>query len=235
MSPESSWPETAVVTGGASGIGAAIVALLEADGVDVEVLDLRHGFDVANPRDWEAVTPADVVCLNAGVDVGDSDIRVLGDDAYRRIMGANVDGVVFGVRQLAGLMRPGSAFVVTASLAGLTPMPEDPVYTLTKHAVVGFVRAVAPQLAERGIRINAICPGFADTPLVGEASKQRFRAAGFPLLQPEEVAAAALAAARSEETGQAWFVQPGRPAEPFRFPRVPGPRVEGEGAVEPPR
>jgi NAD(P)-dependent dehydrogenase (short-subunit alcohol dehydrogenase family) len=47
------FPETAIVTGGRSGIGAAIVAALEADGVDVEVLDLADGFDVGNPRDWE--------------------------------------------------------------------------------------------------------------------------------------------------------------------------------------
>ena len=222
------------MTGGASGIGAAIVAALEADGTDVEVLDLRAGFDVGNAHDWESVTPADLVCLNAGVDVGDGDIRLLGDDAYRRIMGANVDGVVFGVRQLAPLLHRGSAFVVTASLAGLTPIAADPVYTLTKHAVIGFVRAVAPQLAERGIRINAVCPGFVDTPLVREESKRAFREAGFPLLQPEEVAAAVLVAAHSEETGQAWVVQPGREPLQFRFPGVPGPRTAGAEGMPPP-
>ena len=46
----------------------------------------------------------------------------------------------------------------------------DPLYTLTKHAVVGFVRSVAPQLEERGIRINAVAPGIAATPLIGDAS-----------------------------------------------------------------
>ena len=45
-------------------------------------------------------------------------------------------------------------------------MPLDPIYSLTKHAVVGFVRAVAPQLAAKGITINALCPSFADTPIV---------------------------------------------------------------------
>jgi len=232
LSPE--LPETALVTGGASGIGAAIVAALEAEGTDVEVLDLRHGFDVGDPRAWEPVTPADLVCLNAGIDTGESDIRLLGDDAYRAIMRANVDGVVYGVRQLAPLMRKGSAFVVTASLAGLVPMPSDPVYTLTKHAVVGFVRAVAPQLAERGIRINMVCPGIVDTPLVRGEGRARLEAAGFPLLAPEDVAAAVLVAAVSEETGQAWVVQPGREPTQFRFPNVPGPRGEGAAGLRPP-
>jgi NAD(P)-dependent dehydrogenase (short-subunit alcohol dehydrogenase family) len=121
-------------------------------------------------------------------------------------------------------MQPGGAIVVTASLAGLVPAPQDPLYTLTKHAVVGFVRSVAPQLEGRGIRINAVAPGFVDTPLLGEEGRARFVKAGFPLLRAEDVARAALTAARSEETGQVWVVQPGREPLPFRFPNVPGPR-----------
>ena len=233
MSPE--WPETALVTGGASGIGAAIVAALEADGVDVEILDLADGFDVGNPHDWESVTPRDLVCLNAGVLTGERDIRLLGDEEYRRALRTNVDGVVFGVRQLAPLMQRGGAFVVTASLAGLVGMPSDPIYSLTKHAVVGFVRAIAPQLEQRGLRINMVCPGIVDTPMLDKGGqREAFDQSGFPLLRPEEVAAAALVAARSEETGQAWVVQPGREPLQFRFPGVPGPRVEGaEGALPP--
>jgi NAD(P)-dependent dehydrogenase (short-subunit alcohol dehydrogenase family) len=227
--------DTAVVTGGRSGIGAAIVAALEADGTDVEVLDLADGFDVGSSADWENVMPAQLVCLNAGVLTGEGDIRLLGDDAYRRALRTNVDGIVFGVRQLAPLMPRGGAFVVTASLAGLTPMPSDPIYTLTKHAVVGFVRAVAPQLAARGLRINMVCPGIVDTPMLDKGGQRAaFAAARFPLLRAEDVAAAVLLAAASEETGQAWAVQPGRDPVPFRFPNVPGPRVEGaEGAVPP--
>ncbi len=231
----SSFPETALVTGGRSGIGAAIVAALEAEAVDVEVLDLEDGFDVGDARDWEGALPADLVCLNAGVLTGESDIRLLGDEEYRRAWRTNVDGVVLGVRQLAPLMQRGSAFVVTASLAGLTAMPSDPVYTLTKHAVVGFVRAVAPQLEARGIRINCVCPGIADTPMLDKGGqREAFAAARFPLLEAEDVAAAVLLAARSEETGQAWAVQPGREPVQFRFPNVPGPRVEGHEGERPP-
>jgi len=181
------------------------------------------------------VLPAQLVCLNAGVLTGESDIRLLGDDAYHRAVRANVDGVVFGVRQLAPLMPRGGVFVVTASLAGLTAMPADPIYTLTKHAVVGFVRSVAPQLADRGLRINMVCPGIADTPMLDKGGQRyAFEAAGFPLLLAEDVAAAVLLAAASEETGQAWALQPGREPVPFRFPNVPGPRVAGaEGALPP--
>ena len=63
-------------------------------------------------------------------------------------MRANIDGVVYGVRELAARLMPnGGSIVATASLAGLTATPMDPIYSLTKHAVIGFVRSVAPQLA----------------------------------------------------------------------------------------
>jgi NAD(P)-dependent dehydrogenase (short-subunit alcohol dehydrogenase family) len=222
------FPRTALVTGGTSGIGAAIVDLLRAEGTQVQALDLDDGFDVSDPQRWETVDAVELACLNAGVTTGEPDVSRLSDDAYRRILGANLDGVVFGVRRLADVMEPGSAIVATASLAGLVPSPADPIYTLTKHAVIGFVRSVAPQLEERGIRINAVAPGFVDTPLIDSAP---FAAAGFPLLQPETVARAVLAAARCSETGQVWVVQPGREPLTFRFPNVPGPRHASGASV----
>jgi NAD(P)-dependent dehydrogenase (short-subunit alcohol dehydrogenase family) len=218
------FPRTALVTGAASGIGAALVALLRSEGAEVQTLDLAEGFDVADPDAWEIVNAVELACLNAGVTTGTSDLLEVSDDAYRRIVGANVDGVVHGVRRLARVMEPGGSIVATASLAGLVPAPQDPLYTLTKHAVVGFVRSVAPQLERRGIRISAVAPGFVDTPLLGEVGRARFVNAGFPLLQAEDVARAVLTAARSDRTGQVWVVQPGREPLRFRFPNVPGPR-----------
>jgi len=215
---------SALVTGGASGIGAAAVALLEAEGCDVTSLDLATGFDVADSAAWEGVGAVDFAFLNAGVATGSNDVAELGDAEYRRAVGANVDGVVFGARRMARVMEPGSAIVATASLAGLVAMPLDPVYTLTKHAVVGFVRAVAPQLAERGITINALCPGFADTPIVEPELRDWVDGQRIPLISPETVAAAAHAAARSGETGEAWVVQPGREPVVYGFRGVPGPR-----------
>jgi NAD(P)-dependent dehydrogenase (short-subunit alcohol dehydrogenase family) len=227
------FPRTALVTGGASGIGAAIVDLLRSEGTEVQSLDLADGFDVSDAQGWETVGAVELACLNAGVVTGEHDVTRLSDDAYRRILGVNLDGVVFGVRRLASIMEPGSAIVATASLAGLVPSSEDPIYTLTKHAVVGFVRSVAPQLKVRGIRINAVAPGFVETPLIDISP---FTDAGFPLLQPEEVARAVLTAARNSDTGQVWIVQPGREPLQFRFPNVPGPRdASGASVGAPPR
>jgi len=222
----------ALVTGGEGGLGRAMRARLEREGYDVESLDLVAGFDVADPAAWERVGRVDVACLNAGILTPEVEIKELSDADYWRAVSVNVDGVVFGVRRLARVMEGGS-IVVTASLAGLVGMPLDAVYSLTKHAVVGFVRSIAPQLAP--IRINAICPGIADTPMLdGHDQRARFAEAGFPLLQPGEVADAMWLAASSEGTGECWFVQPGREPAPFRFANVPGPRRAGETVGLPP-
>jgi NAD(P)-dependent dehydrogenase (short-subunit alcohol dehydrogenase family) len=121
-------------------------------------------------------------------------------------------------------MPKGSTIVVTASLAGLTAIPDDPIYGLTKHAVVGFVRSVAPQLAERGIRIQAVCPGWADTGLTTNGFRQELQERGYRLLRPEDVADGVWAAYKSEGTGEAWVVQPGREPLNYEFKGVPGPR-----------
>ena len=217
------------MTGAAGGIGSALVAALEAEGTDVRALDLVDGFDVARREAWDEVAPAELVCLNAGVLArGDGS-----EDDYRRILGVNVDGVVFGIEALAERMERGSAFVVTASLAGLIPMAADPLYTLTKHAVVGYARSMAAVLEPRGIRVNLVCPGIVRTAMTAH-QQDAFDAAGFPLLEPEHVAEAVLVAARSDLTGQAWVCQPGREPLLFRFPNVPGPRIEGADGMRPP-
>jgi NAD(P)-dependent dehydrogenase (short-subunit alcohol dehydrogenase family) len=224
----------ALVTGAAGGIGRAIVARLEAEGYEVLGVDLDE-LDVSDPEAWAAADlPAlDAACLNAGVVTGTGAIDELTDEAYRRILGANVDGVVFGVRALLPLLGPGSKIVVTASLAGLTEVPSDPIYAGTKHFVIGFVRSVAPQLAEREISIDAVCPGIVDTTMI-DPSREALEAAGFPLLAPEDVAGAVATALAAEVTGQAWIVQPGRAPEPYAFRGVPGPRIPGAEGVRPP-
>lgn len=224
----------AIVTGGASGLGAAIAARLETEGVEVEVLDLTTGFDVSEAAHWEHVGAVEIACLNAGVLGGPSDPAEISLGGYRRAMGVNVDGVVLGVRRMARVMPDGGRIVVTASLAGLTAMPDDPVYAATKHAVVGFVRSAAAPLAARGIAINAVCPGIADTPMLEGAAREAVDAAGFPLLAAADVADAVWAALGSGTTGHAWAVQPGRDPVDFHFPNVPGARSAAGEPVPPP-
>jgi len=210
----------ALITGGRGGLGRAFAAALGAD-AEVTLLDLPE-FDVGDPAAWRALDGAyDAAFLNAGVVTGAADPAELSDEQYRRAVGANLDGVVYGVRECAARLMPGGGSILaTASLAGLTATPIDPVYSATKHAVVGFVRSCAPELAKRGIRINALCPGFTDTPIV---ARELRGALDVPLIEPSFVAEAALQALASEESGQAWVVQPNRVVQ-FRFPNVPGPR-----------
>jgi NAD(P)-dependent dehydrogenase (short-subunit alcohol dehydrogenase family) len=207
----------ALVTGGRGGIGSAICELLD----DAVVLDLPE-FDVGDPEAWRSLEGEfDAAFLNAGTVTARQDVAVLTDDEWQRILRANLDGVVYGTRELASRLMPGGGSIVgTASLAGLTATPFDPAYTATKHAVIGWVRAAAPALEARGIRLNALCPGFVDTPLVQAELRGRL---DVPLIKPSFVAEAALRVAGDEETGRAWVVQPNR-VEPFRFPGVPGPR-----------
>jgi NAD(P)-dependent dehydrogenase (short-subunit alcohol dehydrogenase family) len=194
--------------------------LLERDGHEVRVLDVADGFDVGDAQAWESVDAVELAFLNAGVTTGASEIAEVSDEAYARIRGANLDGVVYGVRHLARVMQ-GGTIVVTASLAGLVGMASDPLYTLTKHGVVGFVRSVAPQLDARGIRICAIAPGFADTPLVDAETRASLEVR---LLTAQDVAVAAMRVAHEGAPGSVWVVQPGREPQAFRFPNVPGPR-----------
>ena len=209
-----------LITGGRGGLGRAFAEAL--GDAEVTALDLPE-FDVGDSAAWRALDggPYDAAFLNAGVVTGESEMADLTDEQYERAMRANIDGVVFGVRELAARLMPsGGSIVATASLAGLTPTPMDPIYSLTKHAVVGFVRSCAPQLAARGIRINALCPGYTDTPIV---DREFFETIDVPLMEPSFVAEAAMQALNAEDSGGAWVVQPNRVLQ-FRFPNIPGPR-----------
>jgi len=104
---------------------------------------------------------------------------------YRRIVGVNLDGVVFGLQALIPTMRArGGASTVTASIAGLVALPIDPMYAATKHALVGLVRSVAPSLAGTSLRLNAICPGGVDTAIVPDA----LRSPSMALMSAQELA-----------------------------------------------
>ena len=250
----------AVVTGGASGIGRATAVRLADEGARVVVADIdvagarkvadeiggsAVGLDVGDPAGWRRVVghlstsgddALDIAFLNAGVTTGEDRIANLTDEAYRRIMAVNVDGVVFGVRALAPLIarRGGGAIVATSSLAGVIAFPPDPIYPLTKHAVVGLGRSLAPQLGRDGITINAVCPGLTDTPLLAGGTRRALEESGFPIMPPEQIAAAVVEAALDGGTGRALVCQPGREPTPFRFSNAPGPVGEGVKGMRPP-
>ena len=237
----------ALITGGAGGFGRALATRLRARQVTVVLADLDSPtarttaaelcaefvpLDVTDRAANRAVVEGvearhgrlDVAFLNAGV-AGRPE-GLLDVDDFLRVVDIDLLGVVYGAEAAMPALRRagGGAVVVTASLAGLTPMPGDPGYSVAKAGAVAFVRSMAPRLAPEGIAITAICPGFADTAII-DPIREHFDAAGFPVLTADEVAAAMEAAWTSGEPGAAYVVQPGIGAVPYRFPGVPSART----------
>ena len=250
--------KVAVVTGGGSGIGLATATRLAAAGVSVAVVDLDGASaeraaaglgglglqaDVGRSDGWPGIVDAvtarfggiDLAHLNAGVMTGEADITALTDETYRRVPSVNVDGVVFGVRALVPALaaRGGGAIVATASLAGLIGFSPDPVYCLTKHAVVGLVRSLVPQLAEHHITINAVCPSIVDTPLIDD-SRSCSRPAGSRSSIRRRCRRRWSTGWPARRPAQAMVIQAGREALAFRFARPPGPRAGGTVGQMPP-
>lgn len=242
----------ALVTGGGSGIGRASAQRLAAEGMRVCVVDIDGaaaqsaarsigglGFacDVSDPAQvQEAFTRCatelgglDLAFLNAGITIHWSgDIGSLDLDQYRKSVSVNLDGVVYGAVSAVKTMRSttnssGRAILATASLAGLVPWHPDPVYSLGKHGVVGFMRSIAPNLAPEGIAVHTICPGITETGVLGDRRKLVERI-GVPVMEPETIADAVLTAATAppETTGSCWVAQHGKPSWPMAFPEVTG-------------
>jgi NAD(P)-dependent dehydrogenase (short-subunit alcohol dehydrogenase family) len=243
----------ALVTGGGSGIGRASARRLAAEGMRVCVVDVNGDAaravadeigglavtaDVSDSAQVDAAFAAciekfggiDLALLNAGI-AGLQDFGTLTDEGYARTRGVNLDGVVFGARSALRAMRgrtdgrKGGVIVATASVAGIDPTGSpDPIYPLTKHGVVGLVRALGPALAKEGIGVHAICPGLTDTAILPDPIKGAFVGMGIPLAAPDQVADAVVAAATAglETSGTCWVVQPdGTYAHEFKD--VPGP------------
>ncbi len=224
----------ALVTGAASGIGAAVARRFAMLGAHVVVTDITDGagtsiaaeiggeydhLDVSDPDQWEVVTARrpgfDIAFLNAGVSTrladdpaSDRPLGEVTERAYRRIMGANVDGVVYGARAVLPKMveRGRGHIVITASIAGLSAIPFDPVYGLTKHAVVGFTKSLGATYGTQGVCTSAICPGFADTKILTDEIREMLQLLDVPVMSPERVADTVVAAIEANEPGSLWAV-----------------------------
>jgi NAD(P)-dependent dehydrogenase (short-subunit alcohol dehydrogenase family) len=246
----------AIVTGGAGGIGSAVALRLAQRGCRVAVADLDRGaasavaeavggmaveVDVTDPESNRAMVAEvlarygqlDVLVLNAGINSGIPAGEPLDLDRYRRAMAVNVDGVAFGLDAArAALSERGGAVVVMGSLAALWPSASNPVYTLGKSAIVGYARAMARPLGWVGVSVNAICPAFVDTPMLGD-SRSFLVERDFPIISPDEVASAVATVLDSGRTGDAWVLVAGRPAEPYEFADIPA-TLRPDGSPVPP-
>ncbi|MBN1947418.1 MAG: SDR family oxidoreductase [Bradymonadales bacterium] len=217
----------AIVTGGASGIGRALVEELVRRQAVVLVADINLaaaqdlarrltaaggnasavGLDVSDRLAVERVVQEavsthgrlDFMFNNAGIQIG-GDERDMTADRWQRITDVNYWGVVHGTRAAYAVMvrQGGGQIVNTASMAGLLPIPTQAAYCATKWGVVGLSRALRTEGTDLGIKINVVCPGAIDTPILRESeiigvdNEELFRSISVRPLAPDRAALAIL-------------------------------------------
>jgi NAD(P)-dependent dehydrogenase (short-subunit alcohol dehydrogenase family) len=194
--------KVALITGGASGIGRAAALRFAEEGAITIIADVQDTAgnqtvrqieeaggksvfiraDVSQSQDIESLFRRirelyghlDCACNNAGIDGDWADTLSCTPDNFDRVYQINVKGVWLCMREEIELMlsqRRGS-IVNTASVAGHAGFVGYPAYTASKHAVMGLTKVAALEYAQRGIRVNAVCPGIIHTPLFERYSKK---------------------------------------------------------------
>jgi NAD(P)-dependent dehydrogenase (short-subunit alcohol dehydrogenase family) len=242
----------ALVTGGGSGIGAATARALAASGVAVMVADIdaeraaavaaevsaaggEAASVVVDVRDAESVRAMvaatverfgalHVAVNSAGVSEDVADFAELPWAQWERTIDVNLSGTFRSLQaEIPAILAAGGGAVVNvSSVAGLIGFPGNPSYVASKHGVVGLTKTAALEYARRGIRVNAVCPGTVDTPMLAaftgdEATKKamgRLSPMG-RLAEPDEIAAMIVflcSEAASYVTGQAVAVDAGATA-----------------------
>jgi NAD(P)-dependent dehydrogenase (short-subunit alcohol dehydrogenase family) len=186
---------TAIVTGGASGIGRALAERLAKRGSEVILADLQVEIakevaseiqasggkakavkiDVTDFPAMERLVQEtvertgrlDYMFNNAGIAIG-GPVRLYGIEDWKQIIDVNLRGVINGIQAVHKVMiAQGFGHIVnTASMAGLLPGPGNVAYTTTKHAVVGLSKSLRAEAAQMGIRVSVLCPGLIRTPIL---------------------------------------------------------------------
>jgi NAD(P)-dependent dehydrogenase (short-subunit alcohol dehydrogenase family) len=216
--------KVAIVTGAASGIGKAAVALFRSEGATVVGADVTEGADILCDAGSEADVKAlidrvagqqgglDILFANAGISGGFESISEQTAEDWAEILRVNLIGPFLAIKYAAPPMkaRGGGSIICTASVAGLRSGAGGAAYSASKAGVINLVQTAAQQLSGTGIRVNAICPGLIETGMtrpIYDLARDKGQAHRIGELnplgrggEPEEIAKAALFLASDESS-----------------------------------